>query len=155
MGRVECVGRAATTFQSHSCTNCNVTTCIAKFPASCGAKGAKVFADCIERTAWYVRVFPIIFVVVTIALLFYGFFIKRFDGYNPIPGTENGVDHRLTLSSASYASTGNSALQRHQRYPVGRLAPLSEALPLDSARTSDTGQSIVENDYILPVVNRD
>lgn len=134
-GERDCIRKEATTFLSQTCTECNVTSCAIKYPKSCGIEGASIQADCTERTAWYLRLIPVLFVVATVALLFYGFFIKTFDGYHPehIPGDESPTASlSQTFSAAPYMSISQTPFEPRSAFAVKRPSPLSQAVPLTS-----------------------
>lgn len=133
-GARECIRSSVTTFLSHSCEQCNVRTCKKRYPHSCGRKDSKVTVtvDCIERTAWYLQLIPVIFLVATIALLFYGFFIKTFDGYHPPPNHYDSIGDRddtpvsQTFSAASYMAIEQTPFQPNHPHAVRRPSPLSQ-----------------------------
>lgn len=125
-----------TSFQSQTCTACNVSACEHMYPEYCGAEGATIQAQCIERTAWYLRFIPVIFVVATAALLFYGFFIKTFDGYHPIPSSDEATlsgAFTRSFSAAPYHSTSQTPFEARHPYAVHRPSPLSQTAPFGTA----------------------
>lgn len=81
----ECVSPTYTTFDVPTCTNCNVATCARHFPISCDEPTSEVNTTCIVRKGWVVQLTPLIFLFFSAALLFYGCFIKKYDGYHPVP----------------------------------------------------------------------
>lgn len=133
-GKTECVSKSATSFESQSCLACNKSTCAQLFKKECGKPGTNIEVGCFERTAWYLRLIPVIFVVSTAALLFYGLFIKTYDGYNPIPlpsDPESPSTAAFTGRSMSqYHAIAQSNFDPHLPHAVRRPSPLSQTAPL-------------------------
>lgn len=145
-GRLECVRSSATTFKSFTCTNCNVSACAMNFPRSCAGKGVSINVKCVERTAWYLRLIPVVFLFATVSLLFYGFFIKTFDGYNPIPDHTDSEDPAFTrtaFSAAPYGSASPSPYQPRHPYAVRRPSLLASTSSIGSV--PNASQTLAEN----------
>lgn len=161
-GSRQCVQNAATTFMIGSCEFCQAATCAHRFSRSCGLKDATISADCVERTAWYLRFIPVAFLVATVALVFYGLFIKTFDGYHPLPSSddENPV---APLSEqfrpVPYGSTSQIPVEARGPYAVKQPSPLSRTAPLmaaakfsgDFPQTDATSPSVDEKQAVPKV----
>lgn len=117
----ECISSAYTMFDVAQCIDCTVAACAEKFPISCDEPTSVVNTSCIVRKGWLLRLLPIAFIIVSIGLLVYGIFFKKFDGYNPVSHSE---PVRLRLHHQDYYSTASST----PRTPA--LPPISESQEL-------------------------
>lgn len=126
---IKCASVERTTFQTPTCSKCAFSSCMKQFPDHCGAKDGSIHVNCVERTAWYLQLIPLIFIAATISLLFYGFFIKTFDGYNPMPAFAERALARTPFSPRN-RSTALPPMNPRAPFAVRRPSPLSQAAPL-------------------------
>lgn len=116
----ECISSVYTMFDVAQCVDCTVATCAKNFPISCDEPTSVVNTSCIVRKGWILRLLPIAFIIISIGLLVYGIFFKKFDGYNPVSHSE---PVRLRSYHQDYYSTASTP-----RTPV--LPPISESQEL-------------------------
>lgn len=84
----ECVSPTYTSFDVTTCADCNVSSCAHHFPISCNEPTSQVNTSCIVRHGWLLRLVPLVFIFISVGLIIYGCFFKKYDGYHPVARPE-------------------------------------------------------------------
>lgn len=126
----ECVPADYTSFAVPGCANCTVSTCVEKYPISCNQPTSVVTTTCSPRHSWLLELVIFCFLLISLSLLFYGCFFKKYDGYHPVSHSERVVRNRPIHD---YNATSRPLLSQSRLGPT--LPSISENQEL-----SDPGQ---------------
>lgn len=109
-GAAECVPAIDTSFDTVQCSLCSVESCAAAFPMTCGQESSVVSTDCIKRKGWVLRLVPVLFISMSVGLVVYGVFFKRFDGYHDESGSRRGGFGTFSRPDVSVSGLGAAGL---------------------------------------------
>lgn len=113
----ECVSPSYTSFDVATCAECNVSACAYRFPVSCGEPTSEINTSCIVRHGWLLCIVPVTFIIISVGLIIYGCFFKKYDGYHPVTRPEP-LQARKPYSQ--YQATGNVELRTWSLFPCNQ-----------------------------------
>lgn len=117
----ECVPADYTSFSVPRCANCTVSTCVEKYPISCNQPTSVVTTKCSSRNSLFSELIVFCFMLISVSLLFYGCFFKKYDGYHPVSHSERVMRNRPILD---YNATNRPLLTQSRAGPT--LPSISE-----------------------------
>lgn len=151
--RTECIPPIDTSFDVPVCSECDVDACAARFPVACAQPSSIVNADCITRKGWMLRLVPVLFIAISVCLLCYGFFFKRFDGYHDdrgqmaAPVLRDAIINPYNTFQQVYPQTGRSigpASEKSGPRSSSQLPPILETEELPATPSPRSGVSLTE-----------